>query len=61
MRKVARELDIFFHVSAHPEAPPFSGGVWDEWPARDAEALAVCKQERDIIWAVQAAERRRHG
>jgi hypothetical protein len=58
---VWRELDLYFFTQSHPESPAFSGGVWDEWPARDAQALADLKQEAAIIRAVQDAERRRRG
>ena len=61
LRRSWRELDVYFFTQAHAEAPAFSGGVWDEWPARDADALAVMKQEAAIIGAVQDAERRRRG
>jgi hypothetical protein len=34
-----------------PEAPPFSGGVLDAWPARDADALAFMKREWRVVQA----------
>ena len=30
-------------------APPFSGGVWDSWPARMAQGLAVCRAEMNAV------------
>lgn len=33
------------------DAPPYSGGVLTDWPARDADALAFAKRE----WAVVQA------
>lgn len=33
---------------------PFSGGVWDSWPAWAVDALAICQRE---LQAIQAFER----
>ncbi len=38
------------------DAPPFSGGVLDAWPARLADGLAVCKSEWAAIQAALKAE-----
>jgi len=60
MEKTRREFDFYFHVAGH-EAPAFSGGVWDAWPARATQVLAVMQQETAIIREVQRAEERRRG
>lgn len=34
-----------------PDAQPFSGGVWDAWPARSADGLAFAKREWAMVQA----------
>ena len=36
-------------ASKHHEAPPFSGGVLDAWPALMVDGLAICRQEETAI------------
>ncbi len=36
---------------AWPDAPPFSGGILDAWPARMAEGLAECRGEFEAVMA----------
>lgn len=43
-------LEVWWTVRKHPDAPPFSGGVWDAWPARDADVCAVAREEEERIW-----------
>lgn len=42
-------LDAWRACVAWPDAPPFSGGVLDSWPARMAEGLAVCRAEFEAV------------
>ena len=46
--KTLAVLDVWWDVRAH-EAPAFSGGVRDAWPALMVEGLAVCKAESMAI------------
>jgi hypothetical protein len=32
-----------------PELPPFTGGVLDAWPAREADGLAFAKREWALV------------
>lgn len=41
-----------------PQAQPFSGGVWDAWPARDADALAFARREWAVVQAYVTQERK---
>lgn len=43
-------LEAWWHVRKHPDSPPFSGGVYDAWPARDADVCAVARDEERRIW-----------
>lgn len=40
--------DLFWRWMRWPEAPPFTGGVLDAWPAREAEGLSFARRE----WAM---------
>lgn len=51
-------LEVWQAVAAWPDAPPLTGGVWDEWPARLAQGLAVCRRE---TVAIRAALEDDHG
>lgn len=42
-------LEVWWEVRKHPDAPPFSGGVWDAWPARDADVCALAREEEQLI------------
>lgn len=44
-------LEAFWATLRWPNAPPFSGGVLDAWPARMADGLAVARDE----WAAVQA------
>lgn len=44
-------VSAFMPTVAWPDAPPFSGGVLTDWPARLTEELAVCRWE----WAAVQA------
>jgi hypothetical protein len=43
-------LEVWWVVRKHPDAPPFSGGVWDAWPARDSDVCAIARAEEQLIW-----------
>lgn len=40
-------------------APPFSGGIWDAWPAWAVDALAICQEEVREFRAFETAEKPR--
>jgi hypothetical protein len=40
-----------FSTCRRHEAPPFSGGVWDSWPALVVDAFAICNEEVESIRA----------
>ncbi len=44
-------LEMWRETQKHPEAPPFSGGVMDAWPAWAVDGLAVCRVEVQRIRA----------
>lgn len=44
-------LEPWWSVRKWPDAPPFSGGVYDAWPARDSDVCAVARDEEEAIWA----------
>lgn len=46
--KVRDVLDCWTSARMH-EAPAFSGGVVDAWPALMVDGLAVCRAEEDAI------------
>ena len=54
-------LETWWAVRAHPDSPPFSGGVYDGWPARDAEVIAYARAEEYVIsewqWHLQTKGR----
>lgn len=43
------------------DAPPFSGGVLDAWPAWGVDALRVAKQEWPLVGAYAARVRAGRG
>lgn len=44
-------LEVFSRCLQWPTAQPFSGGVWDAWPARLTEGLAFCRGEWTAVGA----------
>lgn len=44
-------LEVWRTTSLWPDAPAFSGGVWDSWPKRLAEGLAFLKAEAAVVMA----------
>lgn len=54
-------LPRFWAVLAWPEAPPFSGGVLDAWPARLSDGLSLCRAEWNAVKAALAQEKGGHG
>jgi hypothetical protein len=45
-------MDAWFSASRQPEAPLFSGGLLDAWPALDTAAVTVMRQEEDCVRAL---------
>lgn len=57
---VADVLEVWREVALWPDAPPFAGGVWTDWPARLARGLALCKSEaRAVVDYLQHGEVKR--
>lgn len=42
-------LSLWADARHHADAPPFSGGVLDAWPALAVDGFAVCRQEDQAI------------
>lgn len=42
-------IEKWRHARLNPGVPLYSGGIWDAWPARDVEALAVLSGEFTVI------------
>ena len=60
--RVADVLDAFWATVRWPDAPPFSGGVLDAWPARLADGLGLARQEWAAVTAyVQHEAQQRQG
>lgn len=55
LRVTERTISIWRASRAH-QAPAFSGGVWDSWPARESAELEVCAIEERAALAVLAHE-----
>lgn len=53
-------MDLWLDTQKQPNAPAFSGGVLDAWPAYAVDALAIARDEYSLIRAflMQEAERR---
>lgn len=43
--------EAFWKWMRWPDAPPFSGGVLTEWPAREADGLAFARMEWRTVQA----------
>lgn len=54
-----RLIDLYERSLDFPAAPLFSGGVQDAWPAQDARALVICRQEHAATRAYEAWENSR--
>lgn len=48
-RRCRHELDLFAEARKHPDAPAFTGGVVDSWPAWAVDALAIGREEEVSI------------
>jgi len=55
-REVADVLEVWWQTVQWPLAPPFAGGVWDDWPARGASGLAFCRREWEAVLAACVEE-----
>lgn len=49
-------LAVWREAAQWPDVPPLSGGVWDAWPARLAQGLAVCRREAAAVTAILTEE-----
>lgn len=59
-REVGDILEAWWRWLAWQDvAPPFAGGVLDEWPARLRDGLAVCRREWTAIQQYLQHERKR--
>lgn len=59
-RQVAAVLERWWSARMH-EAPAYSGGVLDTWPAVMVDGLAVCRAEEQAIDDFARWEERQHG
>lgn len=48
---VADVLAVWREVSRWPDAPPFAGGVFDDWPRRLAQGIAFLRGESAAVVA----------
>lgn len=48
---VADVLAVWREVARWPDAPPFTGGVFDDWPRRLAQGVAFLKGESSAVVA----------
>lgn len=60
-REVADVLAVWRAAQLAPDAPAFSGGVWDAWPKRLAEGLAFLRAEAAVVTAYLRHEEAAHG
>lgn len=53
-------MELWLDTQKQPNAPAFSGGVLDAWPAYAVDALAIARDEYALIrvFLLQEAERR---
>lgn len=51
-------LAVWREVAMWPDAPPFSGGIFDAWPHRLARGLAVCRAEAQAVRDYLAGQQR---
>lgn len=42
-------MELWKETRKHPNAPAFSGGVYDSWPAWAVDALAIAREEVSCI------------
>lgn len=47
-------LEVWRAVASWEAAQPFSGGVWDSWPQRQAQGLAFLRVESKAVQAYLA-------
>jgi hypothetical protein len=48
-KEVADILEVWREVSRWPDAPPFTGGVFDEWPRRLSQGISFLKSESQAV------------
>lgn len=56
MHQVRDIIQVWQEVVGWPGLPPFSGGVYDAWPARAAQGLVICRQEFAMAEAYASQE-----
>lgn len=47
--QVADVLEVWRAVSRWPDSPPFTGGVYDEWPSRLAQGISFLRSESQAV------------
>ena len=52
-------MDLWTQTQKYPEAPPFSGGVLDAWPAEAVDAIAIAREETATLIDFLRGERAR--
>lgn len=52
-------MDLWTQMQKYPEAPPFSGGVLDAWPAEAVDAIAIAREETATLVEHLRGERAR--
>jgi hypothetical protein len=50
-REVSDVLAVWREVARWPDAAPFAGGVWDDWPRRLAQGIAFLRGESAAVVA----------
>lgn len=50
-REVSDVLEVWREVSRWPDSPPFTGGVYDEWPRRLAHGISFLRSESQAVHA----------
>lgn len=49
-------IDVFLAVYEWPEASPFAGGVWTDWPRKHTQGLSICRAEMAAVRALHLKE-----
>ncbi len=61
VRVSGHSLNVWSDVRKHPDSQPYSGGVFDSWPAWAVDALAICRDEEFEIHRFQQHQEHAHG
>lgn len=57
LAETRRAVDLYTKARVHSNAPAFSGGVLDAWPAWAVQAFAILRQEEMRVQAWLESER----